>query len=111
MLDPVIQVSGRHDRISGSVSEAGGAEDQGPFEFRKILKPTSRNTNRSDPKSPDTIASSSSSSSGQQYPYLVDVPTSVQYDFRRILRKTDHAPTDTLKRCKGLAVGSTATDV
>lgn len=112
--------SGNRQPIQGS-DVGGGSEDQGPFEFRKILKPSSRNTNRSGPKSPDTTTTSSSStyssSCGQQnYPYLtnVDPPVSstVQYDFRRILRKTDHAPTDTLKRVKGIAlVTSTTTDV
>lgn len=26
------------------------------------------------------------------------------FDFRKLLRKTEHAPTDTLRRCKGLTV-------
>lgn len=89
------------------------SEDQGPFEFRKLLKPASKNTNRSDL---DTTISSSSSSPSDHHLDTDQVRvsnSSIQYDFRRILRKTNHAPTDTLKRYKGMIVptGSNTSDL
>ncbi|XP_064474850.1 myosin-IIIb-like isoform X2 [Ornithodoros turicata] len=57
------------------------AEDpnQGPYQFKKILRPS--------PTSP-------------QPPSERD--GTPRYDFRKLLRKTEHAPTATLRRCKGL---------
>lgn len=69
--------------------------DQGPYEFRKILKPTSRNTNRSDGSDRNQT----------------DSPDSGPFDFRKLLRKTDNAPTDTLKRCKGLSTSGSPSNV
>ncbi|RWS27880.1 hypothetical protein B4U80_01545 [Leptotrombidium deliense] len=55
--------------------------DQGPHEFRKILRPTS-------------VAKSDFRDN--------DLSSSAQFDFRKLLRKTNHAPTDSLRKCKGL---------
>lgn len=65
--------------------ETGSASDQGPYQFRKILKPTSTGTNKSD-------GSMRKASATEEFPF----------DFRKLLRRTEHAPTDTLKRCKGI---------
>ncbi|CAN8028867.1 unnamed protein product [Ixodes persulcatus] len=53
--------------------------NQGPYQFKKILR---RPTPSPQP------------SPTNQTPGV--------FDFRKLLRKTDHAPTETLKRCKGL---------
>lgn len=66
--------------------------DQGPFEFRKILKPTSRNTTRSEDSwlhGDGTIMSGVGEEDGGPF------------DFRKLLRRTNNAPTDTLKRLRG----------
>lgn len=79
--------------------------DQGPYEFRKVLKPpsSSRNTTRSEDRVSDHWMCASSDASSDS--------TSTDggggpFDFRKLLRRTNHAPTDTLKRCKGLVVSS-----
>ena len=71
--------------------------DQGPFEFRKILKPsTSRNTSRSDDSWLHGDADSTASDGGGPF------------DFRRLLRRTNNAPTDTLKRLRGVGTAFSA---
>ena len=65
-------------------------QQQGPFEFRKILKPASRNTSRSDDSWPQSSSSEAGAGDEDGGPF----------DFRRLLRRTNNAPTDTLKRLR-----------
>lgn len=66
------------------VPEIGATSDQGPYQFRQILRPTCYGSNKSGQSSEECIKING------------------HFDFRKLLRRTDHAPTDTLKRCKGL---------
>ncbi|XP_028966557.1 myosin-IIIb [Galendromus occidentalis] len=60
--------------------------NQGPFQFKKILKSHSHNhSNSSSPLNSTTKTQDSG-----------------VFDFRKVLRKTRIAPTETLRRCKGL---------
>lgn len=94
------QRSGSGQSYAVTSPQSAPVTDQGPYEFRKILKPTSRNTNRSDGSGG---SGSGGSGGGGNDRVQADSPDLGPFDFRKLLRRTDHAPTDTLKRCKGMS--------
>lgn len=81
-------------------------QQQGPFEFRKILKPSPRDSGRIASSHDDLLAIASSTAKSSANATGASWGScnsdSGPFDFRKLLRRTNHAPTDTLKRCKGL---------
>lgn len=72
-------------RHFGDANLTRSTTDQGPYQFRQILKPAN-----------------SACHINRQENYQDSNSDEFPFDFRKLLRKTNHAPTDTLKRCKGM---------
>lgn len=75
------QVQSWLEKTSVTENQRKDEEDpnQGPYQFKRILRPS--------PASPQPPGERGGTNC---------------YDFRKLLRKTEHAPTATLRRCKGL---------
>ena len=92
------------DHLQSNIITHGKPQQQGPYEFRKILKPPLRNSTRA-ASSDDLLAITSNRSicnSATGSSWGSASADSGPFDFRKLLRRTNHAPTDTLKRCKGM---------